>query len=48
MDSVKNRYNELNENWNFKWDTLTEALVISANETIPKKTRQGRKECKEI
>lgn len=46
MDGVKNKYNKLNDNGNLNWDTLCESLVTLANDIIPRKTRQKKKEKK--
>lgn len=43
IDSVKRRYNGLNENGSMKGDTLREALVTSEIKITPKNTRQTKK-----
>lgn len=34
--SIKSRYSDPNKNRNSKWETLREAIVTSANETMKK------------
>lgn len=43
-DIVKSENNEQNMLRNSKWDSLREALVISAIKVIPKITRQEKEE----